>query len=190
MRTLLTTTVLASLLLQACTASQPCCGGGGGSCGLTLGEPVSSRTVRAPPPRTDYYAGLASIGAGIAGVGIGSGYAYNAGRHREDASTAGANRNVLLDKADANDERATVGLAIGLPLVVIGAVLLWLQPKNEPMKDLPTMPAPLLGDAAEPSEILPGQGAMPAAPAQPNAPAQPAATTQPVANTNPQPAHP
>lgn len=158
MRTFLAMSVLASLLLQACTASQPCYGGGGGSCGLTLGEPVSSRTYRPPPSRGDYYAGLASLGAGMAGVGIGAGYAYNAGRHREDASIAGSSRNVLLDKADANDERATVGLAVGLPLLVIGSVLLWLQPKNEPLKELPPPPA-LLGDAAEPSEILPGRGA-------------------------------
>ncbi len=178
MRTFLATSVLASLLLQACSASQPCCGAGGGNCGLTLGEPVSSRSTRPPPPRTDYYAGLASLGAGLAGVGVGAGYAYNAGRHREDASLAGANRNVLLDKADANDERATVGLAVGLPLLVIGSVLLWLQPKNEPVKDLPPVPT-LLGDAAEPSEILPGQGAAPVQPAQP------AVSTQPVVNAQP-----
>jgi hypothetical protein len=154
MRSATSTTVLIALLLQACVATQPCCGAMTGTCGLTLGEPINARVTQvAPRPRTDWYLGMASVSAGLMAVGIGTGYAVQAANHRDDAASDSINRNVLLDKADAANERTAVGLAVGVPLLALGAIFLWLTPNDEPLREVAVMPPAIFGDADLPAEV-------------------------------------
>lgn len=154
MRIATSTTVLIALLLQGCVATQPCCGAMTGTCGLTLGEPINPRVTHvAPRPQTDWYLGMASLSAGLIAAGIGTGYAVQAANHRDNAASDSINRNVLLDKADAANERTAVGLAVGVPLLALGTVLLWLKPKDEPLRQVAVMPPAIFSDSDLPTEV-------------------------------------
>ena len=148
------------LVLEGCAAAGPCCNQAPGTCGLTLGEPMTNAPPAPRGPRIDYYIGLAALTAGVASTAIGSGYAYNGWRERDQGNHGARNSAVLLDKADANDERAVVGFGIGIPLMVLGAVLLFVNPPERgPLPKVPLPASGLFGDPQPSSDILPGQGA-------------------------------
>jgi len=147
------------LALNGCAAAGPYCAQAPGTCGLTLGEPMNAAPPTPRGPRIEYFAGLAALTAGVASTAVGAGYAYNGSRQRDQANHGARSSAVLLDKADANDERAVIGLGIGIPLIVLGAVLLFVTPPERGPPAKVTVPTTgLFGDTPA-SEILPGQGA-------------------------------
>ena len=60
-------------------------------------------------------------------LGVAAGYGVMASDHRDEANHGGRVRSLLLDKADAAEERANVATAVGVPLLLLGAALLWLR---------------------------------------------------------------
>lgn len=123
-----------------------------GSCGLVLGEPVARR--RAPPPRNELYLGLLSLTGGLTTLGMAAGYGMMASDHRDEANEGGRVRSLLLDKADAAEERANVAAAIGVPLLLLGAALMWLH--QSPPMDVIQLPAATTwsDEAREPDDSL------------------------------------
>jgi hypothetical protein len=123
-----------------------------GSCGLVLGEPVVRR--RPPAPQTDLYLGLLAFTGGLSSLGMAAGYGVMAADHRDEANQGGRVRSLLLDKADAAEERANVAAAVGVPLLLLGAALLWLQ--RSPAVELVPLPAGSTwsDEAREPDDSL------------------------------------
>ena len=125
-----------SLGFNACSGTQynpQGCGFGGQRCGLVLGAGTNQGFVPRPP-EAGLYVGLGTLAAGLITSAVGGGHLYlGMSRARQAVEPSEPDRDYLLDQSDRNKEVAVLGLGIGVPLMVVGSLVMrfWLSDRND-----------------------------------------------------------